>query len=42
MISMQGIFIGQLISSEIINLHFNYGPEEYFKLVGKSAEEAVR
>lgn len=42
MVSMQGLFIGQLISSEIINMHFNYGPDEYFRMVGKSAEEAVR
>lgn len=40
-VKMDGLFLGQLIESEILNMHFNYG-SQYFKIVGKSVEEIFR
>jgi hypothetical protein len=41
-LSIEGLFVGQLIESEIINLHFSYGPDQFFPIVCKTVEEIFR
>lgn len=41
-VNIEGLFVGQLIESEIVNLHFSYGPEEYFAIVTRTVEEIFR
>lgn len=35
-INIDGLFVGKLIESEILNLHFSYGPNQYFPIVTKT------
>lgn len=35
-VNISGLFVGQLIESEIVKLHFAYGPSQYFAIVAKT------